>query len=733
MKLLKPKPVFVLAIILSFSIYTRSQAQDLNSAIQLTRSEQYDKAAEIFKQLVQKEPSNSKNYFFYGENILAEYFSDSISNSITIVARDAKEEYQKGINANSGDPLNYIGMARVAFYLGDNKPADEMRAKAKSLLLPYKKITKIPNPKDYAFALAKIAESYITIDSKIDTARALPLIREAISIDSKNKDIYLITGDIYNLVNDGSNAIKYYNLAQDYDPKSPTANMKIGSVYVRARSLDYAIPCFEQAIALNANYAPAYRELGMLYFSVHKFEQSKVNYKKYLDLTQGNVPAKIRYVNALFYAGEYDEVIKNVEEIFAVDKSRTYLNRIAGYSSFEKKGADYNKALAYMETLFKELPADRIIQKDYLYLAKILLMKNKDHPKMVDEAKSLKNQLAKEKDKYATLTGSAKAKYKTKIDSLNMKLTNLEKQISNADIEIYRAYDAYTKALMLPPENKAILAELASSRYNYKDFDLAAQTWEKMIPLGKNDVTDYMQIGRAYLNGDNYHKADSVFKIVISKSPDYLPAYLWIARTYSKMDPNSTSGLAKPKFEMLIEKARADTVKNVGEILEAYQYLGYYYTITNNYNKAKEYYSKMITLDPNSKDNKISGYNGLGQLDTRMAGNEKTIEGRLPYLAKAEESYNKILTIDPNNESAKASLKYVQDFEKLVRAGINPNELKGSVKNTAGQPIPNASIRVKDTAAETLTNGKGEFKFEIPQSADVLIISKKGYTSKEIR
>ena len=37
------------------------------------------------------------------------------------------------------------------------------------------------------------------------------------------------------------------------------------------------------------------------------------------------------------------------------------------------------------------------------------------------------------------------------------------------------------------------------------------------------------------------------------------------------------------------------------------------------------------------------------------------------------------------------------------------------LKNAAGQPIAYASIRVKDTAAENLSNAKGEFKFEIPR------------------
>ncbi len=59
-------------------------------------------------------------------------------------------------------------------------------------------------------------------------------------------------------------------------------------------------------------------------------------------------------------------------------------------------------------------------------------------------------------------------------------------------------------------------------------------------------------------------------------------------------------------------------------------------------------------------------------------------------------------------------------------------KLKVSVKDATGQPIPYASVRVKDTAVENLSNAKGEFKFEIPQGSEVLIGKCKGYKTKEI-
>lgn len=718
------------------------QAQDLNSAIQLTKSESYDKAAEAYKALVQKEPGNSKNYYYFGENYLLEYFSDTISNSLAAATKAAKEMYDKGVSANASDPLNYVGLAKVAYYLGDDAKANEMRAKAKSFLLPYKSLKKInPPAKEYALTLAKIAESY-SKDGEVDTALALPLIRQALKIDTKNAEIYLIAGDLYMMVNDGSNAIKNYNLAQFADPQSPTAAMKIGYVYVKGRALQQAIPNFEEAIRLNPNYAPAYRELGQLYWRAGRLDQSKENFKKYLDLTAGNIPAKTRYVNSLFYAGDYEEVIKNVEDILAVDKSRGYMNRLAGYSYFEKDNPDYDKALSYMETLFKTVDPDLFLQKDHHYMARILLKKNQNYTKLVDELNGLKPQLEREKSRLATATAPNKPKFQASVDELTGKVSNLEKSIAQANKEIDRAFAEYEKAFKfkrtdpnapMTSQEKSLLNEMAVNYYSYKRYDSAAKTWARLIdPAKENNLADYMQVGRAFYNGEKYKSADSVFNIVIKKSPDYLPAHVYIARTYSRMDPDTKLGLAKPKFDKMLGVAAKDSLKNEGEMIEALTYLGYYNMENGNYTKAKEIYTRMINLDPQNKENKIKGYNGLGSLESRAAGQEKTLEGKLGFLARSVEAYQKIIELDPANTSAKNNLKWVQDYQVSVKKGINPNEIKGVVTNMAGQPIPFASVKIKDTAAESLTNAKGEYKFEIPQESEFLVFSAKGYKSQEV-
>jgi len=732
------RPFFVRPVLLLTVLFTvlasNTRSQDLNSAILLIRSEQYDKAEEMLKMLVQKEPTNSKNYFYLGENYLLDYFSDTISNSLTVSANLAKQAYQKGVDAVANEPLNYIGLAKVSFYLGENQKAAEYRAKAKSFLLPYKNIKKIvPPAKEYAFTLAKIAESYIK-DDQVDTSMALPLIREAIKIDNKNSDVYLIAGDIYILLNDGSKAISFYNQAQSADPQSPTANMKIGNIYVKGRALQAAIPYFEQAIQLNANYAPAYRELGQLYLLAQRFAQAKENFEKYLSLTAGNIPAKIRYVNALFYAKDYEGVITNVEDIFKVDKSRTYMNRIAGYSCYEKTPPDYNKALAYMETLFATVSPERIIPKDYQYMARILVKKNVNAPKIADEAIALNAQVEKDKAKLAAIKVAAdKAKLTAAIDKNKSRADSLEKVARKSAEEVNRAYGYYGKLLELRPNDRSLLGEIAATYNSFRDYYGVAKTLSKMLGPLPDSKEEYMQVGRAYYNGERYQGADSIFNVVAKAIPDYVPAYLWIARTYSKLDPDTKLGLAKPKFEKVIEVAEKDSVKYGSELTEAIGYLGYFYMTKEDYTASKAYYNRLVNYDTKNKDYQVRGYSGIGLVELRLAGSEKTNEGRLPYIAKSADAYNKILEIEPNNASAKSQIAYLKDFEASVKKGINPNEIKGVIKDIAtGAPIAYASIRVKDTAAENMTNQKGEYKFEIPAGSEILIISAKGYTTQEI-
>ncbi len=694
------------------------RAQTLDEAITATNNEQYDKADQILQDLAKKSPS-SKIYYRLGENTMLNFFADTISNSLKVVAAEAKQQFEKGISLNASDPLNYVGLAKVAAYLGDQQGAVAMRQKAKSFLLPYKKVTKIPNPQEYALTLAKLAESYIVFD-KVDTTSALPLVREAATIDPKNSTIFIIAGDIYLLVNNGSLAIKNYNAAQDLDVKSPIANMKIGYIYYKGRNLMAAIPYYEQAIALDKNYAPGYRELGQLYSLAGKFKESKKYFETYLQLTNQNIPAKIRYVNALFYSKNYADVIKNVEDIFAVDQSRTYLNRIAGYSSYEQ--SNYSEALRYMNQLFAKLPADRILKKDYVYLARILVRKNSGYSKTLAELDKDNAELAKIKEKNESLKGPAKEKDKVSEEPLTAKIAELQGSVDASAKELTQAFDAYEKAITFADEDANLIQEKANMQNANRFYVEAADTWKRLIAKGKDSDDNYLKIGRAYYQGKDFDKAEEIFDQMIAKYPNNISGYNWAANNAAAKDPESKTDIAKDKFITLVAKAAVDSVKYSTEIFDALRFLGYNALQSNKNELAKAYYTRMVNLDPNNKEFQIKAYSSMNTMYISMG-----------EYGKAVECNNKILAIDPNNATAKSNNQYIQSIQtSSARPKANPNEISGVIKDSSGSPIVSASVRVKDTAAEAWTNAKGEYRFTMPEASTTLVISAKGYATKEV-
>jgi tetratricopeptide (TPR) repeat protein len=77
-------------------------AQTLKDAIRLTVNEQYEEATGTFKALLQKEPANATNYYYFGKNYIQQEELDS-----------ARAIFQKGTEVDAKNPLNFIGLGEV--------------------------------------------------------------------------------------------------------------------------------------------------------------------------------------------------------------------------------------------------------------------------------------------------------------------------------------------------------------------------------------------------------------------------------------------------------------------------------------------------------------------------------------------------------------------------------------------------------------------------------------------
>jgi len=524
--------------------------QTLEEARRLTENEQYEAASAIYTSLLAKDATNTTLYYYFGENLLLDEKPDS---AVLI--------FEKGLAVDPANLLNKIGKAKELLNrtnAAEAKNASELDPASEELKLRAQEAAN-----DVATATALIEEAVKAAPAKsaivyIEAAdaliryrnknldRAKTLLEKANTIDAKNVEIKLLFGDIYTELNNGSLAAQYYNEALDLNKTSPRAIVSKGRLYKRSTNYEGAAVEFQNAIAIDANYAPAHRELGETYFRQGKLEKAKEEYRTYLTLSRNNCNARIRYGSFLYLSKDYSGAIAEMEQVLkACDATNPQPYRIAAISYYETK--DYAKATEAVNKVWKLVREDRRTSKDYEYYGKILIA-----------------------------TGQ---------DSLGLEYV---KQGYAAD-----------------PSRAELLSDIANTYFKSKKYTEAIIWFKKKIDGGK-DVrsADYFTLGQAQYYENQFSDATTSFAKVNEVSPKYVSGYFWRARANAQLDSTSEAGLAKPFYEKYVELAAVDsasTVKYNAGLVEAYTYLASYQFLIAKDNAATlDYLRKkaLLNLDP---------------------------------------------------------------------------------------------------------------------------------------
>ncbi|WP_231458748.1 MULTISPECIES: hypothetical protein [unclassified Pedobacter] len=527
-------------------------AQSLNDAKKAIDAEQYQKATSMLKTLVNSQASNGDNYYNLGLVYLKTGYIDS-----------ARAVFTKGTTADPKNASNFAGLGE----------ADLLSNNAASAKTNFDKAVSVA-PKDYKTYLA-IGKAYLAQDkpsedvSKPDFANALTNLTKADELDSKDKDaeVFIGLGDVYALQKKNSEAIGPYFRVADIDPTNRRAGTQVGKMYKEARSFPEGEAELNKVIAADANYGPAYRELGELYLQWSSFGTDKEKaakavelYKKYMDLTDKSLESQLRYMQFLFYAKDFQalEQVASSIQVPANDPKGVIVSRLKGWSAYENK--NYPQALTNMTEYFaKQKDESKLLGFDYLYLGKAQLKAGQDSLALINITKAV------------------------------------EKDSTNTDA----------------------LAEVAKTFFDAKKYAKAAQIYDKVIAAGPNAkgvLYSYFYNGLAYYfdyagqysakknpSKDLLVKADSSIAKVAQLAPETTDAYLYRARINNLLDDEKApKGLAIPFFETFVEKVTAKpelVTANAKKLSEAYDNIGGYYFNTDKA-KAKEYFDKSVAVYP---------------------------------------------------------------------------------------------------------------------------------------
>jgi tetratricopeptide (TPR) repeat protein len=347
--------------------------------------------------------------------------------------------------------------------------------------------------------------------------------------------------------------------------KNPAAFVQAGDLALTQKNVGSAAQYYEQAIYFDPNYAEAYLKYADLYKSVSPSQAiEKLNALKQ---QQPNNP-------------KVDKAIADV--YYTVNQ---YNNAIRAYEVF--------------------INTPQATDDERLHYAFALFMAHR-----FNESIDVVRQEQAKRPNHAALNRLAMYNY-TDMKQYKEALTAADRFFHQSDSAHYSNLDTLYYQHIWEGMSDAYEADnnhrdaIASYRTYYELLLPAEQSADKLLKLGRLYYSQGTDTDSVRVTPDvrqtSLLQADSVFTLLAEKAPDSYVGNFWRARTNSALDPETTAGKAKPYYEATAGKLITDNnPRHKSLLVECYSYLGYYYLLKNDLPTSKDYWKKILTLDPDN-------------------------------------------------------------------------------------------------------------------------------------
>jgi tetratricopeptide (TPR) repeat protein len=525
------KGLFVaFALVAMFVSNAVAQEQDIKAAVKLLNRGQNTKALEAINKAAQASPDNARVLYYQG-----------MVQAKTGDKKAAEMSFQKGIEKDPKNALNLAGKG----YL---RMLDNNAAEAKQLFDQALTLSKSKNGE----VLRAVAEGYLLSDRT--AGEAVNNATKAKAANDMDAQTHIVLGDALMKVSPprGGEAVSAYEKAAKLDPTDGIGFYKAGMVYFRSRNNAVAEENLIKATTADPTFAPAYKELGELYYQTKQSAKAVTAWENYMKNIENPESAESNYAFYLFMDKQYDKANAIFTKLLAKPDVSLTTYKYAFYAAVEAKKFDD------AHTLFGKYKAkagvDNISAGDWNYHGKMLMENGQD---------------------------------------------------SIAVRSFARAYAKDTAQV-------EILAKVADIYFKSKKYDSASIAYKELIAKSKKPNPNYFyNLGRAQYVAQDYVNADSTFQKLAEIQPNSTVPYLWLGRTNAAIEgeKDMKKGVAKKYFEMLIEKG-LNNEKSKKDVIDAYHYLSSYeIQVNGNMNAAEAILDKILALDPNdqrAKDGKAA-------------------------------------------------------------------------------------------------------------------------------
>ena len=430
------------------------------------------------------------------------------------------------------------------------------------------------NKKNVDLILA-LTQVYLDAEKADETAE---LIAKAKKADKKDPRISLMEGDIALAKKDVGTACQLYEQAIYYDANCYEAYLKYARAY-KSASPTMAIEKLEALKALAGVpqdvLLQADKAMAEVYYSNNKFSDAAKAYESFIHTDIAEESDILSYAFALFMSHDFEASYEIARKGLEKNAESTGFNRLAMYNLIDLKRYDEAKSIA--DVFFNQLKDVNYSGLDYRYYGALL----------------------NATEDYAGAIVQFEKAYELDTTAVELLKQISDAYSSNADYDkAIEAYKRYCDALPAEEKTTENIFTLAGMYY-----DQGTDTTH--VALEKRQVA--------------LQEADTLYAQVCELAPDSYAGYFYRGHTRSAMDPETTQGLAKPYYEKVVELVLAKNDPRYNRVLiTCYSYLGYYYMLQGkpeDYAVSKEYWNKILTIDPNNALAKtaLKGIEDMGQ------------------------------------------------------------------------------------------------------------------------
>jgi tetratricopeptide (TPR) repeat protein len=228
----------------------------------------------------------------------------------------ASEEYKKLLVYFPKNAFVLIYLGRCYYLMNDLEAAEQSLQEARQIA---------PQDLNAAYWLGAVYEKEGRINDAIKEF-------EFITRREENFIVMAKLGYFYTLINNRSEAQKYFLKALKKEPTNDEVVFFLGINYMEQKKYEKAVECFKKLVEKDENFSDGYYLLGLAYERLNNFDEAEANLKKAIEINSNNFRA-MNLLSFLYaeHSRNFSEAESMMEKVLAADPQNGYVYDTLGW------------------------------------------------------------------------------------------------------------------------------------------------------------------------------------------------------------------------------------------------------------------------------------------------------------------------------------------------------------------------------------------------------------------